>query len=195
MTTPPPPDRPTQPLPRSRPAPVAAEPPLGPAPVAAEPPLGPAPVVRERVATPVVDPTVILLRLEDTIDALRTWLVVVGLVAVAALGVALYAVLDDDTSSSIGSTRGAASDERVTQIETRVDRLSRQVQDLRSGGSADDTAALANRIDSLEKSVKSQSGQPATSGTQQAIDELSGRIDDIAGDVRQLKEAQTTTTP
>jgi outer membrane murein-binding lipoprotein Lpp len=157
-----------------------------------EPPLGPAPVVRERVTTPVVDPNVILLRLEDSIDALRTWLAVVGLVAVAALAVALYAVLDDDTSSTAASSRGQASDERVTRVETRVDRLSRQVQDLRSGGGADDTAALANRIDALEKTVKSQSSQPAAGGTQPAIDELSGRIDDLASDVEELKNTRTT---
>ena len=151
--------------------------------------VGPPPV-QERVVAPVVDPSIILLRLEDTIDSLRTWLVVVGLVAVVALGVALYAVVNDDTSSG-ASTSGAA--ERVTQIEHRVDRLSRQVQDVRGdGGASDDTAALANRIDNLESTVKSLSGQPAAGGTQQAIDELSGRIDDLASDVEKLQQTQTT---
>ena len=197
MSTPPPPDRPTEPLSRSRPAPVAPEPPVvervvGPPPVQ-ERVVGPPPV-QERVVAPVVDPSIILLRLEDTIDSLRTWLVVVGLVAVVALGIALYAVVSDDTSSGgNGSTRGAASDERVTQIEHRVDRLSRQVQDVRGdGGASEDTAALANRIDNLESTVKSLSGQPAAGGTQQAIDELSGRIDDLASDVEKLQQTQTT---
>jgi outer membrane murein-binding lipoprotein Lpp len=180
MSTPPPPDRPTEPLRRPRPAPVVDE-----------RVVAPAPLVEERIA-PVVDPSVILLRLEDAVDNLRTWLAIVGLVSVVALGVAIYAALDDDTSRTGGSTTGLASDERVSRIENRVDRLSRQLQDLRTdGGGGDDTAALAARVDELESAVKSQSGQGAASGTQDAVDELSSRIDDLAGDVEQLKQAQT----
>ncbi len=157
--------------------------------------MAPAPVVEERFVTPAVDPNVILLRLEDAVDNLRTWLLVVGVVAFVALGVALYAVLADDdaTRSNGGSTTGLASDDRVSQIENRVDRLSRQLQDLRAGGSSgDDDAALANRVDQLEDAVRSQSGdQGAAAGTQSAVDELSGRIDDLASDVEALKQAQT----
>jgi polyhydroxyalkanoate synthesis regulator phasin len=155
----------------------------------------PAPVVEERVVAPAVDPNVILLRLEDAIDALRTWLVIVGVVAVAALAVAVWAVTHDDTSGG-GSRSGLASDERVTQIENRVDRLSRQVQALRANtGSGGDTSALASRIDNLESQIKSLSsgGSSAAGGTQQAIDELSKRIDSLATDVESLKSSQTTT--
>ena len=154
----------------------------------------PAPVVaEERVLTPAVEPTVILLRLEDAIEALRTWLLVIGVVAVAALGVALYALIsDDDTTADGGGSRtGLASDERVSQIENRVDRLSRQLQDLRvDDGGGGDAAALANRVDELESTVKSLSGQPAAGGTQDAVDELSGRIDDLSEDVEALKSSQ-----
>ncbi len=187
-TTPPPPDRPTEPLRRARPAPGAPERSVQPAPLLAE----------ERVVAPVVDPNVILLRLEDAIDALRTWLVVVGVVAVAALAVAVYALVSDDTSSTGGgSGAGLASDERVSQIETRVDRLSRQVQDLRTDGSSGggDSSALAGRVGDLENTVKGLSpgsGSSAAGGTQQAIDELSKRIDDLAGDIEQLKQSGTT---
>ena len=153
----------------------------------------PAPVVaEERILAPAVEPTVILLRLEDAIDTLRTWLLVIGVVAVAALGVALYALIsDDDTTADGGGSRtGLASDERVSQIENRVDRLSRQLQDVRvDDGSGGDSAALANRVDELESTVKSLSGQPA-GGTQDAVDELSGRIDDLAEDVEALKSSQ-----
>ena len=125
-------------------------------------------------------------------EALRTWLVIVGLVAVAALAVALYALLDDDTASGgARSTSGLADDARVEQVENRVDRLSRQLQGLRTDSGGADTAALANRLDELESTIKSQPAQPATGGgTQQAIDELSKRIDDVAGDVEQLKQSQ-----
>ena len=179
MSTPPPPDRPTEPLGRPRAAPVVEE-----RVVAA------APLVEERVLAPVVDPSVILLRLEDAVDNLRTWLLFVGVLALAALGVALYAVLDDDTSrAGGGSTTGLASDERVSQIENRVDRLSRQLQDVRTDTGGGDDAALANRVDALETAIKAQPGSGAASGTQDAIDELSGRIDDLASDVEALKQS------
>ena len=181
-TPPPPPERPTEPLRRPRPAPVVEER-VAPAAV---------PVADERLVAPAVDPNVILLRLEAAIESLRTWLVVVGLVAVAALGVALYAILgDDDGGGGSGSTSGLASDERASRLDNRIDRLSRQVQDLRSGDAGgDESAALAGRVDSLESTVKSLSGQPAASGTQDAIDELSKRIDDLSGRVEQLQQAQ-----
>jgi outer membrane murein-binding lipoprotein Lpp len=153
------------------------------------------PVFEEHIVAPVVDPNVILLRLEDAIDALRTWLVVIGVVAIAALGVAVYALLHDNGTSSSGSRRGLASDARVTQVETRVDRLSRQVQALRANrAGGGDTTALASRIDQLETTVKSLSGQSA-GGTQTAIDTLSSRIDALSKNVQQLQQAQTTTTP
>lgn len=184
MSTPPPPDRPTEPLGRARPAPVVDER------VAAPQPR----VVEERVAAPPVDSHALLLRLEATIDALRTWIVVVGVLALVALGVALYAAIDDGTArGGGGSTSGLASDERVSQIDDRVDRLSRQLQALRADGSGGgDSAALANRIGELESTVKSlpSSGGSAASGTQDAIDELSSRIDDLASDVEALKQAQ-----
>ncbi len=178
MSTQPPPDRPTEPLRQPRPAPVAEQ-----------PAVRPAPVVAERVVASAVDPNVILLRLEDAIDGLRTWLLVVGLVAVGALGVATFALLDDDTARDAGgSATGLDSAERVSRIENRVDRLSRQVQDAR--GSGLDTTALANRVGELERTVRSLSGQPAADGTQQAVDELATRIDDLATDVEELKSTQ-----
>ena len=176
-SVPPPPDRPTQPL-----RPIHPEPP---------------PVVQERVVAPVADPN-LLLRLEDTIDSLRTWLAILGLIAVVALGVAIYALMrEDDGNSSGGSRSGLASDRRVSNLDDRVDRLSRQLQALRaSGGStggnagAGDNAALAGRVDALERTVKTLAARPATDSTQ-AIKDLSGRIDTLSRDVEQLKQAPT----
>jgi uncharacterized protein YoxC len=130
-----------------------------------------------------------LLRLEDAVNSLRTGLMAVGVVAVAALGVAIYGLMQDDESSS-GSRSGLASDSRVSQLDDRVDRISRQVQELRSAGDAggDD---VEERVAALEKTVKSLAERPSTD-PQQAIDELSNRIDDVTQDVEALKsQAQT----
>src|SRR5919107_6433622 len=111
---PPPPDRPTQRLQPTAPPP-------------------PPPVYEERVVAPAADPNAILLRLEDAINSLRTGLMVVGVIAVAALGVAIYALMKDDDADG-ASRSGLASDQRVSRLDDRVDRISRQVQSLRSGG-------------------------------------------------------------
>lgn len=165
-TPPPPPDRPTE---RLQPTPA------------------PAPVYEERVV-PGVDPNVILLRLEDAIASLRTGLMIVGVLAVAALGVAIYALTQADDDDGGGSRSGLATDERVSDLDDRVDRISRQVQGLRSGG---DAAGVDDRVSALERTVKQLADRPVAD-PQQAIDELSGRIDDVAQDVEELKQAQAT---
>jgi prefoldin subunit 5 len=147
------------------------------------------PVYEERVVTPAVDPNIVLLRLEDAIGSLRTGLMIVGVIAVAALAVGIYALVKDDNSGG-GSRSGLASDARVSQLENRVDRLSRQVQALRSGGGAGSTA-VSDRVDALERTVKTLASRPSAD-PQQAIDELSKRIDDLAREVEALKQTQTT---
>jgi len=151
------------------------------------------PVVEERYVTPAVDPNAVLLRLEDSVNSLRTGLMIVGVIAVAALGVAIYALMQDDGGGS-GSRSGLASDSRVSQLDDRIDRLSRQVQDLRSDGAAgggEDAAGIPDRVEALETTVKELADRPAPGDATQAVQELSDRIDDIAADVEQLKSAQT----
>jgi hypothetical protein len=173
MSTPPPPDRPTE---RLRPSP-------GP----------PPPGYEKRVVAPAADPNAVLLRLEDAIGSLRTGLMVVAVLAVAALGVAIYALMKNDGSGG-GSGDGLASDARVSQLDDRIDRISRQVQTVRSGGA--DTggagAEVDDRVAALENTVKTLADRPSTD-PQGAIDQLSGRIDDVAKDVEALQQSQQTT--
>lgn len=91
---------------------------------------------------------------------------IVGVIAVAALGVAIYALMKNDVTSS-GS---GASTSRVATLEDRVDRLSRQVQDARSDtNAADDTAALGDRVDALERTVKTLADRPQPGDATQAV--------------------------
>lgn len=165
MSTTPPPDRPTE---RLQPTP---------------------PPQYERVVPAGADPNLLFVRLEDTISSLRTALVIVGVLAVAALGLGLYAVLSNDNST--GTTRGAASADRVARLDDRVDRLSRQVQQLRSS-----TNALTRRVDDLSRqlaTLRSESaGGPASSDTTQALQDLNKRVDDLSRQVQQLGQTQTT---
>lgn len=175
---PPPPDRPTDRLQPTPPPP---------------PPRAPqAPVYEERVVAPAADPSMILLRLEDAVRSLRTGLMVVGVIAVAALGVGIYALMQAGDDAAGGSRSGLASDSRVSQLGDRIDRISRQVQGLRAAGAAGGGAAdgeVAGRVAALEKTVQTLADRPSTD-PQQAIDQLSGRIDDIAQDVKALQQAQ-----
>lgn len=166
-----PPDRPTEPL-RPAPAPVPRQ-----------------PVAYEPAPPPAIDVTAVLVRLEDAITSVRTGLMIVGVIAVAALGVAIYALMKDDDTGSGG---GGASSSRVATLEDRVDRLSRQVQATRaSANNSGDTSALADRVDALERTVKTLAARPQPGDATAAVKELSGRIDDLATDVEQLKTAQT----
>lgn len=160
-----PPDRPTEPL---RPTPRQ--------PAAYAPP-------------PAVDVTAVLVRLEDAVSSVRTGLMIVGVIAVAALGVAVYALVQaGDTSSS----PSGASSARVSQLDDRVDRLSRQVQSARAaaGDGGGETAGLTDRIEALERTVKALADRPQPGDATAAVKELSDRIDGVASDVEQLKSAQ-----
>ncbi len=183
MSTPPlPPERPTEPLRPPRP-PVA-------------------PLVAEPAVAGAIDPNLILLRLEESLASLRTWLALVAALALVALGLAIYAALADNNSGAqSGSRHGLASDARVSQVNARVDRLSGQVKALRAGSgssagaSATDTTALNARVDALERSVKTISARPAGVDPTQALSQLSGRVDSLTRDVAQLKQGQTQATP
>lgn len=144
----------------------------------------------DRPATPGQDPNGILLRLDDAIGSLRTGLMVVGVLAVAALGVAFYALVKAGDDSGGGSRSGLASDSRVSDLEDRVDRLSRRQEDAGSSGDTS-SAQLEDRVAALEKTVKTLADRPSAD-PQQAIDQLSDRIDDVAEDVEALQQTQTT---
>ena len=147
------------------------------------------PVAEQRPVAAAVDPNVILLRLEDAVASLRTGLMVVGVIAVAALGVAIYALVKNDA----GTSGTAASDGRVATLEDRVDRLDRDLQSQGDTGAGGDSAALEDRIAALEQTVKTLADRPTPGDATDAVKELSERIDDVARDVEQLK--QTPTTP
>lgn len=173
-TPPPPPDRPTQRL-QPQPPPVDYE----------------QRVVERGVAAPATDWSVVFARLQDSISSLRTGLVLIGILSALALGLALYALLGDDNG---GGRRGASS-ERVSRLDDRVDRLSRQVQGLRAGDSA--TSALADRVDRLSRSVtalRSQAakGAAAAPDSTQAIDQLGQRVDDLSRQLQDLRQKSTT---
>jgi polyhydroxyalkanoate synthesis regulator phasin len=167
MSTTPPPDRPTE---RLQPTPP--------------------PPQYERAVEPRAPMAADATLLITAISSLRTWLVLVAVLAVAAVGLGLYAVLRNDN----GTTRGSASADRVARLNDRVDRLSRQVRQLRSASSG--TSALSRRVDALSRQIAALRSQGANGSSPtdptQAIQDLNKRVDDLSRQVQQLGQAQTT---
>ncbi|WP_354700789.1 hypothetical protein [Paraconexibacter sp. AEG42_29] len=146
--------------------------------------------------------------LAATVRTLRATLIGVALVTVAALLLGFYALSQAGDDDGSGGSSSASS----SQLDDRVDRLSRQVQKLRSGsssGSADtadldalkeqvDGAAKASDLQSLREAVDKLGEQAPDGGDGDAgadVSALSTRVDELANAVEQLQQQGGTTTP
>jgi hypothetical protein len=139
---------------------------------------GPPPVPGDPVAV-VEDPF-----LADALRSLRTWVVLVGIVALGALGVGLWALL---TMEEETDARRGASVERVERLESRADALESGVDDRAAKGTVDELRdqqdQLSKQVTALEKRSQRADG---TDEVQQSVDELQQSVDDLDADVQQL---------
>ena len=139
------------------------------------------------------DASLTLARFDDAIRSLRSGLALVGLVAIAALGVSIYALLrhDRDPVRYIGSQRGLATQADVSRLAGRVNHLDATLAALRS--SAGGTSSLSARVATLERTVRQLAARPTGTNSTQAVAQLSSRVDKLASEVSQLQSNQTTT--
>jgi peptidoglycan hydrolase CwlO-like protein len=160
-------------------------------------PLGPPadrPAVREReYATTTEDP---LWREEllDRLRSLRTAVALLGVLAVAALGVAIWALLTaDDAKDQRG---GSNRDPRVAELQNRVDDLESKLDKVPTQSDLSDLRDRQNSLDDGVKQVGSdvkQLGsdtQQATQALQQDIRKLDQRVSDV-----EQKQASASPTP
>jgi tetrahydromethanopterin S-methyltransferase subunit B len=116
----------------------------------------------------------------DRIGTLRALLAVAGVIAVAGLGVGLWALLSLDGEDS----GGGASRERVSELEDRVDDLESAADSAPSRSDLselrEDQRALEDKVDAVEKTAQS---------SQQAVDELDQDVQDLQ---RQIDELETS---
>ena len=112
------------------------------------------PIATERAVVRTVPEETLWAEVLDRLGSVRTGLVVVALIALAALGVALWALLDDAGDSD----RQDASRVRVERLADRVDRLESQVGEAASQGGVaairDGQRALQRRVQALEAPVE-----------------------------------------
>jgi predicted nucleic acid-binding Zn-ribbon protein len=143
--------------------------------------------VEERVvAAPAEDPyrTELLL---DQLRSLRTGLVIVGLIAVAALGVALYTLLTKEEDSG---TQAGASRAEVAALSDRVDALESDVKSRATKNEvsqvADDVQALSKRVDQIAKQSQSAPSSATDKQARSSIDQINTNVQTLSQDVKDL---------
>lgn len=150
-------------------------------------PLAPAAYEREVPDTP-RDELLWREELLDRLRSLRTAVVLLGVVAVAALGVALWALLSQDQ----GDSRRGASVERVRDLEDRVDRLQRGVD---RAPSEEDLSKLSDDLDALDKRFAKLEAEQSGGGSDQAlqdeVQQLSDTVRDLDQRVQDLEQQST----
>jgi vacuolar-type H+-ATPase subunit I/STV1 len=113
----------------------------------------------------------------DRLQSLRTAVAIVTVVALAALGVAVWALLRDDGG---GTRRQSVSAARVRALENRVQRLEQRVpsqQDIAS--LRDDAQAIAKRVAGAEV---------AATAAQRRADTLDQRLHEDRQQLRDLQQ-------
>jgi hypothetical protein len=139
--------------------------------------------------------------LRDRVRSLQTALAVVGVLAAAALGVALWSLLGDDDEG--GDGRGAST-QRVSRLQDRVERLEDRV----------DERATKNDVSSVEEDLAELRGEVEQAsrddgdddGAQEAVDDLRSDLQRLTQRVDRLAAqgggggggdsgSETTTTP
>jgi hypothetical protein len=145
-----------------------------------------------RTTEPVVDDVAWRQELLDRIGALRTGLVLVGLLAAAALGLTIYHMLTDEDQSGNDGTRGASST-RVTQLENRVDDLESEVDDRATKSSVSELRAdqeeLAQQVEEAGQAADGGADAADVEALQQDVQTLEQRIEEL--EQSQQEEAAT----
>jgi phage shock protein A len=132
--------------------------------------------------------------LPEELRSLKRALVLVGVIAIAALGVALWALLESQDDS--GDGRSGASSERVSQLEDRVDELESDVEDAASDEAVsrlrDQQEELSTRVDELSEQSSGSDAEESVGQLEQQVEELGQRVDDLQ---QQVESGGTQTGP
>jgi len=151
-------------------------------------------VAREHVVAEAVDP-LWAERLEGSVRSLKRLVALLAVLALAGVGLSVYALLRDDDD------RRGASRERVARLDNRVDRLESRL------GSTTNEADVARLRDRLETKADTRSLQQLSDDVQQlqtsldkvssgddssadAVTQLDGRVDELSEQLEALRNEQ-----
>lgn len=144
------------------------------------------PVVERDVAYADPDAAVTRAAVLDDLRSLKRWLALIGVLALVALGAALYALLAEDED---GDGRGA-SRTSVRQLDTRVDDLESRIDDRATKNSVaevrDQQRELNDRVDELSEQA-ADGGDAAAA--EEAAEQLRSDVDELEQRVQAAEEA------
>jgi septal ring factor EnvC (AmiA/AmiB activator) len=109
--------------------------------------------------------------LADDVRSLRTALVLVGLLALAGVGLSVWSLLEGEDSDNARSSLR----ERTQQLDRRIDEVE---SDVRRTSEESDVTALERRLERTRSQV--QEAEERSAETAEANDQLRGRISDLA---------------
>lgn len=175
-----PPDEPTRPLPPDEPT----------------RPLPPAEPVYEREVVPPPDPL-----LMDQLRALRTWVAVVGVIALAGLAVGIYTLVTKQDKDN--NNHHAATSSEVNALSDRVDKLE---ADMQNTASKDDVKSVSDDVQSLsakvDKGAKDQQARDSINkldqnqqSTNQTLKDLDTRVKALENNQQSSPTPTPTSTP
>ena len=121
-----------------------------------------------------------VLELADRVRSLRAWLAVATVLAVAALGLAAWALL---TKEEEDDTRAGASRTSVDRLDSRVDELESQVENRASDSSVSELRAdqdeLAEQVQQLGESGDTDALEQSITDLGEDVQQLSERVDQL----------------
>ena len=113
----------------------------------------------------------------DELRALKRWLAVVGVIALAGLGISLYTLLSEDED---GDGRGA-SRTSVRQLDDRVDQVEDDIRERATKNSVselrEEQEALDTRVDEVSEQAGEGPDADAVSELRSQVEELEGRVE------------------
>jgi TolA-binding protein len=139
----------------------------------------------------------LLVELQDQVRSLRTAVVLLGLLAVVALGIAAWALVksNDANNNDNAQSGNAASAARVSKLEDRVSSLETKVDNRATKGDLNDLETqqkdLADRVSKLE----SKSGQTQNAASKDAVNQVSQDVQDLQKRVDDLEKQQAQASP
>jgi polyhydroxyalkanoate synthesis regulator phasin len=151
-----------------------------------EPPA--APPVPPAAAPPPPPPARVEAATADDLRAVRRWLLVAGVWAVAATAIAVIALIqaNKDDSAKIGARTASQVGHVQRQLSGRLDDIENRLDGLAP-------ASDVTRLDRRLKQVEADTTKATTK-----LDKLSGRVDDLetrVDDLESQQKSQTDTTP
>ena len=148
------------------------------------------PVVHREVEVLEEDPAVSRAAILDDLRSLKRAVALLGVLAVAALGVGLWALLTQEEESD--AQRGATR-EGLADVRERVERVENDVEDAATEESVSRVRnrqeQLSERVGTLSDDVEqAQEGGGDAAQAQESVEELSGQVEELTGRIDALEQ-------